>query len=260
MYAALGVLAWKLGPDNLNMLSANVVYIIYAILGSLYLFQAIRIYQVNGHVLNTPVPEIERYQFKQVAVLNLAYMVTFGSELAVVSILPLFFMDTFDLSIIMAGLVASVFAGLNLIMRPAGGWISDRHGRKKSLTWMLFGLFIGYLLMSTIDSSWPIWLAVAAVIFASVFVNAGNGAVFAIVPLVKRRLTGQIAGMTGAYGNVGGVIFLTVLSFVSYKIFFLVIAAFGLVTLLTAMFFLDEPEVQRTEVLPDGTVQMIEVD
>jgi len=92
------------------------------------------------------------------------------------------------------------------------------------------------------------------------FVNAGNGAVFAIVPLVKRRLTGQIAGMTGAYGNVGGVIFLTVLSFVSYEIFFLVIAAFGLVTLLIAMFFLDEPEVQRTEVLPDGTVQMIEVD
>jgi len=260
MYAALAVLAWKLGPDNLGMLSANVIYMIYAILGSLYLFQAIRIYQVNGHVLNKPVPEIERYKFKQVAVLDLAYMVTFGSELAVVSILPLFFQDTFDLSIVMAGLVASVFAGLNLIMRPAGGWISDRYGRKRSLVWMLFGLLIGYMLMSTIDSSWPIWLAVAVVIFTSVFVNAGNGAVFAIVPLVKRRLTGQIAGMTGAYGNVGGVIFLTVLSFVSYKLFFTVIAVFGLVTLLMALFFLDEPEVQKTEVLPDGTVQMIEVE
>ncbi len=29
------------------------------------------------------------------------------------------------------------------------------------------------------------------VIFSSLFVNAGNGAVFAIVPLVKRRMTGH---------------------------------------------------------------------
>ena len=260
MYAALAVLAWKLGPDNLKMLSANVIYMIYAILGSLYLFQAVRIYQVNGHVLNEPVPEIERYHFKQVALLDLAYMVTFGSELAVVSILPLFFQDTFQLSIVMAGLVASVFAGLNLIMRPAGGWISDRYGRKRTLVWMLFGLLIGYLLMSAIDSSWSIGLAVAVVIFSSLFVNAGNGAVFAIVPLIKRRLTGQIAGMTGAYGNVGGVIFLTVLSFVSYELFFLVIAVFALVVLLATIFFLEEPVVQKTEVLPDGTVQMIEVE
>lgn len=40
-----------------------------------------------------------------------------------------------------------------------------------------------------------------------VFVQAGCGAVYAMVPLIKRRMTGQIAGMVGAYGNVGGVTF-----------------------------------------------------
>ena len=229
MYAALGVLAWKLGPDNIKMLSANVVYLLYTILGLLYGFQAIRIYQINGHVFTTAVPDIERYQFKQVAVLNLAYMVTFGSELAVVSMLPLFFMDTFQLSATTAGLVASIFAGLNLIMRPAGGWISDKFGRKRSLTTILLGVATGYVLMSFINNQWPIALAVAAAIYCSIFVNSGNGAVFAIIPLVKRRLTGQIAGMTGAYGNVGGVIFLTVLSFVSPASFFITIAVFALV-------------------------------
>ncbi len=57
---------------------------------------------------------------------------------------------------------------------------------------------------------------------------------FATVPLIKRGMTGQIAGMTGAYGNVGAVVYLTVLSFVSYQTFFLVIAAtavLGFVTL-----------------------------
>ena len=58
----------------------------------------------------------------------------------------------------------------------------------------------------------------------SFFVQSGEGAVFAVVPLIKRRLTGQIAGMTGAYGNVGAVTYLTVYSFVDTQTFFLVIA------------------------------------
>jgi NNP family nitrate/nitrite transporter-like MFS transporter len=37
----------------------------------------------------------QRYHFKQVAILNVAYMACFGSELAVVSMLPMFFIDTF---------------------------------------------------------------------------------------------------------------------------------------------------------------------
>ena len=259
LYAALGVLAWKLGPANLGMLSEAVVDIIYALLASLYIFQTIRIYQINGHVFRKPVPEMERYKFRQVAVLDLAYMVTFGSELAVVSMLPLFFQDTFDMSIVQAGLIASVFAGLNLVMRPAGGWISDRFGRKRSLAIIMAGLGVGYLLMSRIDGGWSVAAAVAVTVFCSVFVNAGNGAVFAVIPLVKRRLTGQIAGMAGAYGNVGGVVFLTVLSFVAPQVFFLFIAAAAAVVLVAVLLFLQEPAGHMTEVLPDGTVQMIKV-
>ena len=89
--------------------------------------------------------------------------------------------------------------------------------------------------------------------------QSGEGAVFAIVPLVKRRLTGQVAGMTGAYGNVGAVTLLIVLSFVSPQSFFLVIATSALVALVSVVAFLDEPEGHMVEVLPDGTVQMIEV-
>ena len=81
---------------------------------------------------------------------------------------------------------------------------------------------------------------------------------FAIVPLIKRRMTGQIAGMAGAYGNVGAVTYLTVLSFVDYSTFFLVISCSALVVFFIAM-FLDEPKGKISEVLPDGTVQMIEV-
>ena len=79
-----------------------------------------------------------------------------------------------------------------------------------------------------------------------------------MVPLIKRRLTGQIAGMAGAYGNVGGVVFLTALSFVDPHAFFLILAATAAVTL-ALVFLMDEPQGHTAEVLPDGTVQMINV-
>ncbi|HHJ13562.1 MAG TPA: MFS transporter, partial [Gammaproteobacteria bacterium] len=145
------------------------------------------------------------------------------------------------------------------VMRPAGGWISDRFGRKRSLAIIMAGLGVGYLLMSRIDGGWSVAAAVAVTVFCSVFVNAGNGAVFAVIPLVKRRLTGQIAGMAGAFGNVGGVMFLTVLSFVAPQVFFLFIAAAAAAVLVAVLLFLEEPAGHITEVLPDGTVQMIKV-
>jgi len=259
MYAALAVLTWKLSPSNLNMLNEIVSTSIYALLIGLYIFQTIRIYQINKHVFTETVPEIDRYSFKQVAVLDLAYLATFGSELAVVSMLPLFFKETFDLSLVTAGLLASGFAFMNLLARPSGGLFSDKFGRKRTMIILLVGLMVGYLLMSMIDSSWSIALAVVVTMACSFFVQSGEGAVFAMVPLVKRRLTGQVAGMAGAYGNVGAVIFLTVFSFVTPSVFFIVIACTSLVALLAVILFLKEPKGQMAEVMPDGTVQMIDV-
>jgi NNP family nitrate/nitrite transporter-like MFS transporter len=92
----------------------------------------------------------------------------------------------------------------------------------------------------------------------SFFVQAGEGAVFAAVPLIKRRLTGQIAGMTGAYGNVGAVSYLTILTFVSYQQFFLIIAASAVVGLVS-LFMLKEPKGEITEVNEDGSVTLIKV-
>lgn len=259
MCAALAVLAWKLGPENLGLLSATTTRIIYALLTGIYLFQALRIYQINKHVFIEPVPEMERYKFKQVAILNLIYLVTFGSELAVVSMLPLFFLDTYGVSQTAAGLLAGTFAFTNLFARPLGGLLSDKVGRKRSLVLLLAGLAIGYFLMGQINADLPLIFSVLVTVVCSMVVNAGNGAVFAMVPLIKRRLTGQVAGMAGAYGNVGAVSFLTVLSFVSPQIFFIVIAIAAVLTLSMVLFFLEEPEGHMAEVMPDGTVQMIEV-
>lgn len=258
MYLALALLNWKLSPEGVNLLNSQVVWLIYSALVLLSGYDVLVTYRVNKSIFVKPVPDIHRYDFKQVAVLNVLYFATFGSELAVVSMLPAFFADTFSLSMATAGLLAGLYAFMNLMSRPGGGFISDRLGRKKTLLSLTAGLAIGYFCMSLIDASWPIWLAVLTVMMCSFFVQSGEGAVFAVVPLIKRRLTGQIAGMTGAYGNVGAVVYLTVYSLVDSATFFLVIAATAVLGFI-ALLFMREPSGTITEVREDGSVELIKV-
>ena len=259
MYGALALLVWKLSPAGVKLLSTGACELIYAGLIALYLYDAWHVWRVNKEVFHKPVPELHRYQFKQVVVLDLLYFTTFGSELAVVSMLPLFFAQTFNLEPVYAGMVASGYAFMNLMSRPGGGWISDRFGRKSTLLVLAVGLAVGYALMGMINSQWPLWIAVVVAMGCSFFVQAGEGAVFAVVPLIKRRMTGQIAGMAGAYGNTGAVVYLTVLSLVDYSTFFFVIAA-SAVAGFVSLLFMAEPSGQIAEVREDGTVELISVD
>lgn len=258
MYIALVLVGWKLSPHGVALISESMASVVYVILAAILIYDCSCVYKVNKEIFHTPVPAIQCYQFKQVAAVNILYFTTFGSELAVVSMLPMFFAQVFKLDMVHAGLVASMFAFMNLVARPCGGWLSDHFGRKKTLMFVIAGLAMGYCAMSMINSAWPLLIAVLVAMSCSFCVQAGCGAVFAVVPLIKRRLTGQIAGMTGAYGNTGGVFFLTVLSLVDYSTFFLVIAATATLGII-AILFMNEPRGHMAEINDDGTVELIKV-
>ena len=157
MYAALALLAWKLSPSGIDMLSSVMVNAIYIALIVIYVYEVSQVWKVNKDIFTNDVAPHHQYKFKQVAVLNVLYFATFGSELAVVSMLPLFFLDTFELTPVMAGMVASAYAFMNLMSRPGGGWISDRCGRKPTLMILTAGLAVGYFVMGQVDSEWPLW-------------------------------------------------------------------------------------------------------
>lgn len=259
MYIILSVLVWKLSPAGTNLISQATTYTCYFLFAALYCFQFSQIRKVNKEMLAHGAPESDKYEFKQVAVLAWAYFVTFGSELAVVSMLPGFFLETFEgISLAAAGALGSAFAFMNLVARPSGGWFSDKFGRRKALSLLIAGLSLGYFVLSQITGAWPVIFAVAAVMCCSFFVQAGEGAVFAIVPLIKRRMTGQIAGMTGAFGNVGAVTYLTAFTFVDASTFFMIIGASAVAVMLLVQ-LLSDPKGHITEVMPDGSVHLIEV-
>ena len=256
---ALGILAWKLGSGGVGLIGLKLEVAIYLILVALYALQLADTWRINRTIFTKPVADIHRYKFRQVAVLDVAYMITFGSELAVVSILPLFFKDTFGLSLTAAGFLGASFGMTTFFARPAGGWLSDKYGRRNVLNTCLAGTAIGYGAMSFMGTQTGLVFAVAATMLCSLFVNAGNGAVYAMLPMIKRRLTGQIAGMVGAFGNVGGVLFLTLYAIVDVQTFFLLAASSAAFGALLTWWLIEEPRGQIAEEMADGTIAMINV-
>ncbi|HEX4975043.1 MAG TPA: NarK family nitrate/nitrite MFS transporter [Pseudomonadales bacterium] len=258
MFAALAVIVWRLSPSGLAVLSETGTLIGYIAVAALLVYQLYNVVRVNKTIFTQEPPELQRYKFKQVAILNLSYMATFGSEIAVESMLPLFFVATFKVSPVFAGLMAASFAVMNLFARPFGGWLSDRIGRRKALMYSVIGTALGYLVMSQMNSNWWIAAAIVVTIVCSICVQAACGAVYGVVPLIQRRMTGQVAGMVGAYGNVGSVVFLTVFSFVAPEIFFIVLGVTAALVAI-AVQFLDEPKGHMAEVDEDGNVHLIEL-
>jgi MFS transporter, NNP family, nitrate/nitrite transporter len=237
----LAILVWRV--ETMGYLDAMTAWICYGAILFVIAYQIVQILRVNLPILRRGVPEDDRYPFSSVAALNATYFANFGAELAVVSMLPLFFEETWGLTAAAAGMIAASFAFVNLFARPMGGLVSDRMGNRRfvMLAYM-FGIGIGFTLMGLLDSNWPLIVAIAITIFCSFFVQGAEGATFGIIPSIKRRLTGQISGMAGAYGNVGAVFYLFVFTFVTYSQFFFIIAAGAFASWLICYLWLREPE------------------
>ena len=237
----LSILVYRV--QMMGYIDGFVATICYASIATLVVYQVWQVIRTNLPILRKGVPEDDKYPFSSVAALNTTYFANFGAELAVVSMLPMFFQETWGLTAVVAGLIAASFAFINLVARPMGGLVSDRMGNRRfvMLAYML-GIAIGFALMGLLNSEWPLIIAIVITIACSFFVQGAEGATFGIIPSIKRRVTGQIAGMAGAYGNVGAVFYLFIFTFVDTQTFFFIIAAGALISWVVCFLWLKEPE------------------
>jgi len=279
LLGAIGVLAWRINKVDVNgspIISENILYFIWGVLALIYIAHVLKLLQVNLPVLKKGVPEEEKYNWSNVAALNSTYFANFGAELAVVSMLPMFFENVFSgltnssgnliMTATFAGIIASSFAFVNLFARPLGGLLSNKYtSRKKTMLIYMIGITLGFLGMAMISKYDSIgldgvrtivpafegtaWLgySVFITVLASIFVQGAEGATFAVIPMIHKKQTGQIAGMAGAYGNVGAVIYLVIYTLVDAKTFFFIIAIGAALSFLYCLIFLEEPKDSHAE-------------
>jgi MFS transporter, NNP family, nitrate/nitrite transporter len=260
LFVAMGLIAWRL--SEVKFITPDIMIALWGFFVLVYAFQSYKSWQVNREVLvgEKRYEPSDRYAISQVFLLGLAYVASFGSELAVVSMLPEFFQKTFGLDPTMAGLSAASYPMINLFARPAGGVICDKVGsRKWALTMILGGIGLSYLIVSQINNTWPLPVAIGTLMFSALFVCAGAGATFGIAPLLQRRVTGQIAGIIGAYGSVGSVFYAVLYSAlpsnpIGNMEFFQVLGLTSIVTSFLCAFCLREPNMKLAAGVNDAAV------
>lgn len=132
--------------------------------------------------------------------LALFYFVTFGGFVALSIGLPKLLQEIFHVTKEDAGLRVAGFVLVATIMRPIGGWLSDKHGGANILRFVFAGAGLLVLGMTTVTIL-PFTVGALGV---AACVGLGNGAVFKLVPQHFTKDTGTVTGLVGAVGGLGG--------------------------------------------------------
>jgi NNP family nitrate/nitrite transporter-like MFS transporter len=143
-------------------------------------------------------------------VLTIAYAACFGVEITVDNFAASFFHDDYGASLIMAGLLASIFGWINIFARAFGGIVSDKVGKRYGfngkvnlLTILLLLEGVGLMLFAR---SGNVTMAIIMMFFFGLCLKMANGATYSIVPFVNPKAVGSVAGIVGAGGNIGAML------------------------------------------------------
>jgi MFS transporter, NNP family, nitrate/nitrite transporter len=128
------------------------------------------------------------------------YFLTFGGFVAFSIYLPTLLRAQFGLTPADAGFRAAGFVVMATLMRPVGGWLSDRIGGAQVLSWVFTGVALSSLLL-TWQSMVPFTVGALS---CAMLLGLGNGAVFKLVPEHFPKDTGTVTGLVGALGGLGG--------------------------------------------------------
>lgn len=133
-------------------------------------------------------------------VLSAFYGLTFGGFVAFSIYLPTLLRDQFHLTAANAGLRTAGFVVLATLLRPLGGWLSDRIGGAQLLSVVFLGI-VPFALLLAWQSMIPF---TAGALGCAALLGLGNGAVFKLVPQYFKKDTGTVTGLVGAIGGLGG--------------------------------------------------------
>jgi NNP family nitrate/nitrite transporter-like MFS transporter len=131
------------------------------------------------------------------------YAVAFGGYVAFSVYLPAYLKTAHGLSAADASNRMAGFVVLAVVMRPVGGWLSDRFGAVPVLA-LMFGVVT---VAAAIAAGTPPLDGIGTVVFLAMAaaLGAGSGATFALIARVTEpSRVGGVTGLVGAAGGLGG--------------------------------------------------------
>ena len=151
---------------------------------------------------------------------SLYYVAVFGAYVALAAWLPHYYVNVYGLELQAAALLTALFIFPASLLRPLGGWMSDRYGARR-LMYFTFGLMLtallflaapfGYIVLETAEGSrevMPYSLGVvpftALIFLVGVAMGIGKAAVYKHIPEYFPEDVGAVGGLVGMLGALGG--------------------------------------------------------
>ncbi len=138
--------------------------------------------------------------------LGLYYVVVFGAYVALSAWLPSYYVSTYGVDLPAAALLTATFIFPASLLRPLGGWLSDRYGPRA----VTYAVFIG-MTLATIPLCLPASAltlsvgGVAALLFVvAVGMGIGKASVYKYIPNYFPSDVGAVGGLVGLLGALGG--------------------------------------------------------
>jgi MFS transporter, NNP family, nitrate/nitrite transporter len=167
------------------------------------------------------------------------FAVAFGGYVAFSVYLPSYLKVAYELTPADAANRMAGFVAVAVVMRPVGGWLSDRLGAIPVLA-------VGYAVVAIgagVASTTPLLEPVGAVAFLSMAaaLGAGSGATFALVAKVTEPArVGGVTGLVGAAGGLGGFVPPLIMGYIygrtdSYAIGLVLLAVTAVLTLVLTL-------------------------
>lgn len=151
---------------------------------------------------------------------SLYYVVVFGAYVALSAWLPKYYVDNFEVPLYEGALLTALFIFPASLLRPLGGYLSDRFGARRLMYWT-FGLMLlasgvlmmpeGHIVLELASGNrevmpWHvnIWLFTALVFLIGISMGVGKAAVYKHIPEYFPHDVGAVGGLVGMLGALGG--------------------------------------------------------
>ena len=162
-----------------------------------------------------PLKQIRVWRF------SLYYAVVFGAYVALAAWLPKYYVDVYGLELRDAALLTALFIFPASLLRPFGGWLSDKYGARRvmygTFTTMLLAsgalmMPYGYIVIERNDGTtneilpWRVGVVVFTllVFIVGVAMGIGKAAVYKHIPEYFPHDVGAVGGLVGSIGALGG--------------------------------------------------------